>query len=221
MKFLFFLCSLTGVVSICFSQDPMLDMDMLFPERATITDNKQVSDSVHVQRRDTMKSLPDQGEISIHELQRRIERLEMEMESLKKEVRGTGSERNNLLPSVDQQLYARALRHFTSGEYGKAAELLRKIRNDSRDSQLNLSALYWLGECAFRMDNFNESVVLLQELVSEESDLFRENALILIAVSFRKLGKDKEAVRYFKRYLEEFPDSKYSRLARRELEKNQ
>jgi len=194
MKFLFFLCSLTGVVSICFSQDPMLDMDMLFPERATITDNKQVSDSVHVQRRDTMKSLPDQGEISIHELQRRIERLEMEMESLKKEVRGTGSERNNLLPSVDQQLYARALRHFTSGEYGKAA---------------------------FRMDNFNESVVLLQELVSEESDLFRENALILIAVSFRKLGKDKEAVRYFKRYLEEFPDSKYSRLARRELEKNQ
>jgi outer membrane protein assembly factor BamD (BamD/ComL family) len=71
------------------------------------------------------------------------------------------------------------------------------------------------------MDNFNESVVLLQELVSEESDLFRENALILIAVSFRKLGKDKEAVRYFKRYLEEFPDSKYSRLARRELEKNQ
>lgn len=219
MKFLCLLCSLTGIVSVCFAQDPMLDIDMLFPERAATADRKPVSDSSKTDTAGGSHTVSFEGEQSVQELFRRIDRLEREMESVKRELQALRSAREDIFPSVDRQMYARALRHFTAGEYNKAAELLRKVQEETSEAELSLSALYWLGECAFRLNNFNESVVLLQELLSEDTELFRENALILTAVCFRKLGKDNEAILYFKRYLDEFPESKYSTLARRELEK--
>ncbi len=197
----------------------MLDMDMLFPERAA---HSQKDTSVSPAQMQVGR--PDS--VSLNDLMRRVEILETEVRLLKDTIKGrekvqSPKEQTLSIPLVEQQLYARALRHFTSGEYGKASELLRQVRENTTDQELNLSALYWLGECAFRLKNYNETVVLLQELLSEESDQFRENALILVAVSFRNLGKDGESIRYYKAYLNAFPDSKYSAFARRELEKNQ
>jgi len=218
MKFLCFVCSLTCFATLGFSQDPMLDMDMLFPERSV----RQDSVLINLQSSGTDMG----GAVSLAELQKRIERLEEEVRLLKRalEERQQVTEKkpdDPGFPLIEQQLYARALRYFTAGDYGKASELLRQVRENTQEKELNLSALYWLGECAFRQNNYNEAVVLLQELLSEESKIFRENALILVAISFRNLGKQAESERYFQAYLEAYPDSKYSALARRELKKNQ
>ncbi|WP_400167144.1 tetratricopeptide repeat protein [Fidelibacter multiformis] len=218
MKFLCFICSLTCFATLGFSQDPMLDMDMLFPERTARQDSAMTSR--HTFRTDTGES------VSLEDLLKRIERLEEEFQQLKEalEEKQPVTEKKQDdpgIPLIEQQLYARALRHFTAGEYGKASELLRQVRDNTQEKELNLSALYWLGECAFRQDNYNEAVVLLQELLSEESEVFRENALILLAVSFRNLGKQAESNRYFQTYLKAYPESRYSALARKELQRSQ
>jgi TolA-binding protein len=196
----------------------MLDMDMLFPERASMRDSvmayQQISES-------------DTGEsVSLETLLKRIKHLEQEVQQLKETLKENQQMTEKMpddpgIPLIEQQLYARALRHFTAGDYGKAAELLRQVRDNTQEKELNLSALYWLGECAFRQDNYNEAVVLLQELISEESEVFRENALILLAVSFRNLGKQTESNHYFQVYLQAYPESRYSALARKELQKSQ
>ncbi|HBY18170.1 MAG: tol-pal system protein YbgF [Marinimicrobia bacterium 46_43] len=218
MKFLCFVCSLTCFATLGFSQDPMLDMDMLFPEWAGRQDSAMIHQ--HVSESDASES------VSLETLLKRIERLEEEVQQLKGflEKRQQVTEKkpdDPGIPLIEQQLYTRALRHFTAGDYGKAAELLRQVRDNTEDKELNLSALYWLGECAFRQDNYNEAVVLLQELLSEKSEVFRENALILLAVSFRNLGKQAESNHYFQVYLKAYPESRYSALARKELQKSQ
>jgi TolA-binding protein len=213
MKFVIFFCSLILFISAGFA-DPMLDIQMLFPERAE--EQRAAQQQV---KRDSLKNpvLPD-------DVIRRIERLEEDVRILKerlgREERSTPQVSEKSLPSVEKEHYAKALQYFNSGEYKKAYENLRLVSEGTDDRELRISALYWMAECAFRLDTYNEAVILLQEVLADDLDLFRENSMILMAVSFRNLGKSTEARHYFSMYLEHFPQSKFSSFARRELEKN-
>jgi len=193
----------------------MLDIEMLFPERAEA--QKQAGQ----QGKDSSQK---SSVLSDNDLLRRIEQLEEDVRILKeklgREERPVPKSTETALPSVEKQHYAKALQYFNSGEYKKAYENLRLVSDRTEDRELRMSALYWMAECAFRLETYNEAVILLQEVLASDTDLFRENSMILLAVSFRNLGKGTEAKHYFRLYLEQFPQSKYSSFARRELEKN-
>jgi len=214
MKFVILICSLICFISAGHA-DPMLDIEMLFPERA---------EAVRIaEQQEKEDSLQRSGTSEI-ELLRRIERLEEEVRILKESIgrkdRPAVQSPETVLPSVEKQHYAKALQYFNSGEYKKAYENLRLVSDRTDDQDLRISALYWMAECAFRLETYNEAVILLQEVLSGDTNLFRENSMILLAVSFRNLGKVTEANHFFRMYLEQFPQSKYSSFARRELEKN-
>lgn len=205
MKYsIFVFCSLILFSRPVSAQDPMLDMNMLFPERAA----------------DTLSAPPVPQEIS--RMLRRIEILEKEVDALKAElVEIRQNERpGNDLPAVDKQIYARALQFFNRDDYASAASLLERLYNTSEDKELKNGALYWMGECAFRIGTYNEAAVYLEELLETEEGPYRENTYILLAVSFRRLGKYPESRQYLNNYLDVFPDGKYAGYARRELEKN-
>lgn len=74
MKFLCFVCSLTCFATLGFSQDPMLDMDMLFPEWAGRQDSAMIHQ--HVSESDASES------VSLETLLKRIECLEEEVQEL-------------------------------------------------------------------------------------------------------------------------------------------
>lgn len=214
MKHGIMICSLIGFISAGLA-DPMLDIEMLFPERA---ETQKIAEQ-H-EKKDSLKS----SALSDVDLLRRIERLEEDVRFLKerldREERTILQPTDTTLPSVEKQHYAKALQYFNSGEYKKAYENLRLVSDRTEDQSLRISSLYWMAECAFRLETHNEAVILLQEVLASDTDLFRENSMILLAVSFRNLGKGTEAKHYFRLYLEQFPQSKYSSFARRELEKN-
>jgi len=214
MKFLILICSLICFISWGLA-DPMLDIEMLFPERAEA--QKQAGQ----QEKDSSQK---SSVLSDNDLLRRIEQLEEDVRILKeklgREERPVPKSTETALPSVEKQHYAKALQYFNSGEYKKAYENLRLVSDRTEDRELRMSALYWMAECAFRLETYNEAVILLQEVLASDTDLFGENSMILLAVSFRNLGKGTEAKHYFRLYLEQFPQSKYSSFARRELEKN-
>ena len=82
------------------------------------------------------------------------------------------------------------------------------------------NSMYWTSECAFRVENYNQVIILGNELLNYNDFGRKETIFIIMAISYDNLNNMFEARKYYRKYLTEFPNSKFSAFAKSKLSAN-
>lgn len=90
----------------------------------------------------------------------------------------------------------------------RARGLLLEFVEKYPGSQLLPNAVFWLGECSYVEKNYSRAVREFQGLLTEHPRSAKvPDAMLRLAVSFKKLGKQREADEVARRLLSEHPES--------------
>jgi len=86
---------------------------------------------------------------------------------------------------------------------------------------LPATSSYYLGEIAFKKKNYKEALAFYKKSVNlyPKKTSYMPRLLYHTAISFEKLGNKKAAKLTLQKLINDFPKSKYSNLAKKELEK--
>jgi tetratricopeptide (TPR) repeat protein len=89
--------------------------------------------------------------------------------------------------------------------------------SDEATPNLELSA-YDKGEMAFKTHDYGKAIEHYKKAMEQNpDDPQKESALFHVAKSYEDLGEPKQAVTYYKKYLDEFPGGPRARDAERQL----
>jgi|GEM_PF-1375285 len=196
--------------------DPMLDLDFLFSDTLKAL-NMPAPTVTDQQNREADRSVL----LAQEELQREIEKLNREIARLKNRV-ALLEENRKISSSVVQvdiltDYYTRALKYYNEGSYERATSLFNQVMSESSDTVMRLNSMFWAAECAFRLGNYNRTVILLNEVSQHSSFHRQEDSCILMAASYERLGRDFEAKKFYRACLRDYPGGRYAKLARQKL----
>ena len=198
--------------------DPMLDIDYLF------------SDSLSLSKGLGIEKITDEY-LTNKEFLRNREHFESEISRLNNELarlrnriilleEGRKDSENLLQVDILSDQYSKALQYYNDGAYEKAGTLFSQIMAETHDTILRLNSMFWASECAFRLGNYNRSVILLNEIIHHQAFSKLEDGYILLAASYERLDRDHEAKKFYLAYSRDYPDGRYARLAKKKLGSN-
>jgi tol-pal system protein YbgF len=103
---------------------------------------------------------------------------------------------------------------FHSGQYKAAAEIFSAFPSRYPRSSLVPNALYWLGECHYSQDRYDEAVLTVQAVTGQYPKHPKAAAALLkTAYSYERLGDKQNARFYLGVLLEDYPQSDPAPLA--------
>jgi len=107
---------------------------------------------------------------------------------------------------------------YQKGEYDKARELFLYTLSKQ---YLPATSAYYLGEIAFKKGQYDLALGYYKKSVEfyPKKTSFTDQLLYHTAISFEKLGNNNAAKLTFQKLINDFPDSKYAKLAKKELAK--
>lgn len=206
----------------------MLDPATLFPAGVLPAEKEKHSTTVS----ETKAVIPPNSNMEQSELFLKLEsmerRLQTEISGLKNEI-NILQDRIQVLESQDQpahkipegdviiQRYSQALELFNRKDYENAQNMFAEITLLSDTNIVWFNSMYWNAECAFHLGKYNESVILLSEVLEHPRQEFREKSLLLLAVAIEKLNRIEDARLYYRQFAKTYPYSVYSVYVRQKL----
>ena len=118
-----------------------------------------------------------------------------------------------VITSVDIE-YQTALTLYKQRKYSEAAKKLQNILNASVREDLADNCYYWLGECYFGMKDYQNAITYFEKVFNYRVSEKKDDAAIMIANSYWEMGNKKEAVKEYKKFIEKFPASPYTKRAK-------
>ena len=121
--------------------------------------------------------------------------------------------------SAEISLYQKALELFDSERYSEALNAFREQIISFPEGQYSADAYFWSGELFLaqkQMEDARENYFVVTEKYSDHSRT--PDAIYKLGLISRNLGQESDAVVYFSRVLEEFPDSGAALLAKKSLQ---
>lgn len=114
--------------------------------------------------------------------------------------------------------YRNALSEFNNKHYLDAIETLQTLLQQFPGHELASNCMYWMGESYFGLKNYEAAAahferVINNYVVSPKSD----DALLMLALTYMKLGDLDKAILSLSRLLMLYPDSEYASKAQRYL----
>ncbi|EDM24415.1 tetratricopeptide repeat protein [Caminibacter mediatlanticus TB-2] len=177
-------------------------------------------------------------ELKVNNLESNITKIQTEITSLKstiKEITKVQNENFNYLKNAIQEIlktlnkkeqkpldkktaYKKAKKLFNEGKLQKAKEYF--LYTLSKNYFPATSAFY-LGEIAFKNKEYNQALAYYKKSVEiyPKKTSFTDKLLYHSGVSFLKLGNKEAAKLSFQKLIKDYPNSKYSKIAKKELEK--
>ncbi len=121
-------------------------------------------------------------------------------------------------PLSPKEAMKQAKAYFFGGELDKAQKLFEYTLSKN---YLPATSSYYLGEIAFKKGNYEKALGFYKNSVElyPKKTSFTERLLYHTAISFEKLGNKEAAKLTFKKIVNDYPNSKYAKLAKKELEK--
>ncbi|SVC52717.1 uncharacterized protein METZ01_LOCUS305571 [marine metagenome] len=116
-------------------------------------------------------------------------------------------------------LYQNALELFNSARYAEALEAFREQIISFPEGRYSADAYFWSGELYLaqqRMQDARENYFVVVEKFPSHSRA--SDSLYKLGLISRNLGQENDAVSYFLKILEDFPESGVSQLAEKALE---
>ena len=121
-------------------------------------------------------------------------------------------------PLSPKEAHYKAKKLFFSNKLNEAKKLfLYSLQN----RYLPATSAYYLGEIAYKQGNYKEALAYYKKSVQlyPKTASFTPRLLYHTGISFLKLGDKKSAKITFQKLINDFPNSKYAKLAKKELEK--
>ena len=121
--------------------------------------------------------------------------------------------------SLEISLYQKALELFDSERYSEALNAFREQIISFPEGQYSADAYFWSGELFLaqkQMEDARENYFVVTEKYPDHSRT--PDAIYKLGLISRNLDQERDAVVYFSRVLEEFPDSGAALLAKKSLE---
>jgi len=121
-------------------------------------------------------------------------------------------------PLSPKEAMTKAKQYYFSGKLEKAKELFLFTLSKN---YLPATSAYYLGEIAFKKGEYKKALGYYKKSIEiyPKKTSFSERLLYHTGISFEKIGDKKSAKLTFKKLVNDYPNSKYSKLAQKELEK--
>ena len=166
---------------------------------------------------------------TISELQNQVDTLEKEKEKLSSELAQYTDTDNTIASNYSNLL--EAVENYLNKDYDASAKALQKVNsklkmnstaftnvykelNSHLSSQMASSA-YDAGKIAMDQADYDEAIVQFEKCL--ESDPANDDAIYYIAWSYSHKGDNTNAKKYFKKIVDEFPNSKHYDVAKNQL----
>lgn len=121
-------------------------------------------------------------------------------------------------PVLPSEVYREAMQHVAKKEYDKAIPLLEDVLKNDKNPVTRGNAWYWLGEAYYAGGDYNKAIEHFQEAFAIKSSTKADDALLMIAESYRKMGKTEEARKTYNRLIQTYPQSEFIPRARKMLQ---
>ncbi|MBN1154659.1 tetratricopeptide repeat protein [candidate division KSB1 bacterium] len=163
-------------------------------------------------RVDELNDAIRQKELEIGELETQLESRKARVSILEQGMR-TGSDA--LSASLDMDMsdfsttYETALNNFYSHEYDASIYMFKSLIDTYPDHPLISNCHYWIGECYFGKDEYENAIQAFQVTLTYPSEVKKDDALLMLGRSYLKLGDSETARQMFERLQQDYPDSEY------------
>lgn len=118
-----------------------------------------------------------------------------------------------------RRLYDRVMDEFKHRDYAAAMAGFQLFIELHGQSALASNALYWIGECQYRMGRYRDALTSFYGVVSNYPQSPKLPASTLkLGHTYAKLGDPEKARLMFDRVVDQYPDSSEAELARKALE---
>ncbi len=115
--------------------------------------------------------------------------------------------------------YRNARAQFESFKYTAAIESFKNLLQSNPNHSLADNCQYWIGECYFGMKQYQQAILEFQKVFMYKRIDKHDDAQLMIALSYMKSGQNEKAKSEFEKFLNSYPDSEYSVIARRYSQK--
>ncbi|MBN2010106.1 tetratricopeptide repeat protein [candidate division KSB1 bacterium] len=140
-------------------------------------------------------------------------------ETVRKPKPKTSSQKQIAQPISVDDTYQQALNEFYFRNYVAGIEKLKSLLKNNATHPLASNFQYWIGECYFGNKLYQQALEAFQQVKRYKHSPKRDDALMMTAMSYIRMGKQADARRVLNEMMAQHPKSEYVRLARRLVRK--
>jgi len=175
-----------------------------------------------------------QAEETLGDLSRKTENVSTRVSLLTEEVTRIKQEPAARPPATDQSvvlfgeapatssgnakaIYDNALRLYYDEKPREAAAEWSRVLAEAPTSDLADNAEYWIGECYYKLEEFDPALAAFQRVFNHQGPNKLEDAQLKIGMTYRLMGRRTEAISALRELIEKYPNSTHLELARQIL----
>jgi len=113
--------------------------------------------------------------------------------------------------------YESAINTARGRNYRNAIEELQTLLNTGIKDDYADNCHYWMGECNFQLKNYSQAIQHFQLVQGYKFSEKRDDAQLMIAQSYERLGDKQKAKTEYQKLLDMYPTSEYVKRARAKL----
>jgi len=115
--------------------------------------------------------------------------------------------------------YRNGRAQFESFKYTAAIQTFQNLLQSNSGHSLADNCQYWIGECYFGMKKYQQAIVEFQKVFMYKRIDKHDDAQLMIALAYMKNNQTEKAKGELEKFLNTYPDSEYSAIARRYYQK--
>ena len=113
--------------------------------------------------------------------------------------------------------YRAAREQYNNRQYERALELFTELVRKAPRSNLADNSQYWMGECYYGLGKFRQALTEFTKVFAYPNTEKSDDAQLKIARCYLALGEQKSTLIAFQKLLDEYADSEYVDVARKEM----
>ncbi len=117
-------------------------------------------------------------------------------------------------PGTVQAIYNNALRLYEDERPREAVAEFSRVLEAAPTSDLADNAEYWIGECYYKLEEFESALAAFQRVFNHEGANKYEDAQLKIGMTYRLMGRRTEAITALRELINRYPNSEHVGLAR-------
>jgi len=123
-------------------------------------------------------------------------------------------ERPAMAAGNTRAIYDNALRLYYDENPREAIEEWTRARDSDPTGDLADNADYWIGECYYKLEEFDPALAAFQRVFSHPASNKVEDAQLKIGMTYRLMGRRTEAITALQKLIDTYPTSQHVGLAR-------
>ncbi len=130
-----------------------------------------------------------------------------------------GASSAKISPANFRKSYEKALNLFRARHYTDAIQQFSLLLKTNPNHPLASNCHYWIGESYYALKDYAKAKTAFQSVLGYSKTYKKEPALLMLGLSYLRLGDRQKAVEKFRTLSEMDPNSHYAKIARRYLKK--